>query len=119
MEQDFKNSEIPEQVEYNLSSFKIRWIAELIQQADMWYLKGRIDKSFECWKCVYGQINNRIEDDENKKCKIMEGKFRKNLNKREKVMQSYYYERYAKILQSLLKKYGFDMREKESSEHLV
>ena len=119
MEQDYKTLETPEQVEYNLSSFKIKWIAQLIQQADIFYLKGRVDKAFERWKCVYGQINNRIEEEESKRCKNIERKFRKSLQNPKKIMKDFYYERYNKMLQSLLKKYGFDMREKETKEHLV
>jgi len=119
MNKDYQTSEMPEQVEYNLSSFKIGWIAQLIQQADMYYLMGRTDKAFERWKCVYGQISNRIEEDEDKKCKKLESKFRKNLKNTNKVMQCYYYEKYNGFLQLLLKKYGFDMRIQEGREHLV
>ena len=117
--QDYNSSETPEQVEYNLSSFKIGWIAQLIQQADIHYLRGRTDKAFERWKCVYGQISNRIDEDENKKCKNVEGKFRKSLRNQNKVMCDYYYEKYQRFLQTLLKKYGFDMKMQEGKDHLV
>ncbi len=119
-EQDYKNSDTPEQVEYNLSSFKIGWIAELIRQADIHYLQGRINNAFECWNCIYGQISNRIKEGEDKRCKGIEKNCRISLNKlNSKAEKSFYYGRYKRFLQILLKTYGFDMKIKESEEHLV
>ncbi len=118
--QDYKNSETPEQVEYNLSAFKIGWIAELIRQADIQYLQGKVNKAFESWNCIYGQISNRIEEEEDKRCKNIERNCRISLNKSNSNSErAFYYSRYKRFLQILLKKYGFDMRIKESEEHLV
>ena len=123
-EENQKTSETPEQVEYNLSSFKIGWIAQLIQQADICYLKGNTIKAFYCWKCIHGQIDNRIDEEEDKTCISLDNKFhnckKKYPNYRDcKNAQNYYYGKYKKSLQKLLKKYGFDMKEKESNEYLV
>lgn len=113
-----------EQVEYNLSGFKIGWIAELIRSADMQYLKGSVDHAFESWKCIYGHISSRLTKVEQNGFKKREAKFRsvwknhanpKSINP----LKAYHYEMYHGDLQKMLKKYGFDIRERVNDEHLV
>lgn len=124
MEDKTPNEEEPEKVEYNLSAFKIGWIAELIRRADIQYLAGHIDHAFESWKCIYGQISSRLSEEEKKQFKKKEKEYRmidrNTLDKRKmNSFRAYHYEKYYSGLQKMLKKYGFDIKEKESEEYLV
>ncbi len=104
------------QVEYNLSSVKIQWIGELIKRADVSFIQGYVTKAFEYWNLVYGHICSRLTVPENNFCKIIEERFRFG-TKHDKKYD--YYKKYSYFLQRMLKKYGFDMKEKEDQGWLV
>ncbi len=117
------SNEKVEQVEYNLSSFKIMHIAELIRTADTFYLVGATSKAFFRWQCIFFHIKSRLNPKEincSNRIRINFHRFHENVSlKKMKSMKNYYYEEYECHLQNMLKKYGFDMKEKESQEHLV
>lgn len=120
---DNSSEEEISQVQYNLSSFKIMHIADLIRNADFYYLKGLVTKAFFNWKCVFLHIRSRLNKKEiaySQKIRYLFYKNRGNLDLlKKKAFLSFYYEKYENHLQNMLKKYGYDMKEKEITDYAV
>ncbi len=122
MDSENSNSS-PALVEYNFSGCKINHIANLIAQADNFYMRGYLTVDVLRWKAIYGHIYNSLEDTERNKCKKVEIKF--NLKRigdpiqKIRWIKNEYYERYSLFLQCLLKKYGYDIKEREEQGYLV
>jgi len=112
-----------EQVEYNLSAFKIGHIADLLKRSDILELSGNVNSAFRNYKCIYRHIKSRLNSEERKKeFRLRYGflKNRLNITKKEKlIFLGMYYDKYTSFIQDMLKKYGFDMKPKSSKEHLV
>ena len=110
-------------VEYNLSAIKINLIGTKVGEADYYWMNGNIERAFNCWKCIFLKIRSRLTSEQDNKCKKIEFNFRiprisENLLQI-KGRKNHYYEKYVKILEEMLKEYGFDMKEQESSEYFV
>lgn len=119
--EDSNNS--PALVEYNFSGFKINHIAGLIARSDNLYMRGFLNGAFLRWKAIYGHIYNRLESIERTKCKKMEFNFylKRDGYPLQKIrwIKNEYYERYSMFIQCLLKKYGYDIKEREEQGYLV
>ena len=112
-----------EQVEYNLSDFKIKHIANLMERADRLELSGHIVSAFRHYVCVYRHIKSRFTTLElTRAMKIRNLFFKKRLQTKKEIMkliQGRYYENFTDHIQNMLKKYGFDMKQKTKNDHLV
>ncbi len=112
-----------EQVEYNLSSFKIVHIASLMENADKLELNGFIVNAFRNYVCIYRHIRSRFTNPERTLAIKLRNLFfarRINLSKEAiNHIQGENYEKFANHIQDMLKKYGFDMKQKSKNDHLV
>lgn len=112
-----------EKVEYNLSGFKIGWIAQLIEHGDRLFLRGHPDKKLDCWKLIYNHIRSRLAKEERIYCHKTFLEYdnikyspQSSSTKRQKAR---ILDKYENALQFFLKKYGFDMKEREDQGYLV
>lgn len=112
-----------EQVEYNLSSFKIVHIANLMEKSDRLELGGFIVPAFRSYVCVYRHIRSRLTPSEKSlamSLRLLFLKKRFDVSKEDMgFIQGEYYEKFVNHIQSMLKKYGFDMKQKSKKDHLV
>ena len=113
------------QSEWNLSQYKISLIGELMQSATLKYIRHKNYDSFRTWKSIRMLISNRLSEEELIDCKKLErkslkyGRFKKDPDKasfsiREGVM-GILCEEYSEKVNILLKKYGFDIQDKQES----
>ena len=117
-----ENNEIS-QVEYNLSNTKIIHIGNLIINADNHFLNGNLTRAFHNWTRVCRHIRSRFSKKEYLYSQNLEFEFERNKNELDKAKRrsrfSYLYDKYEFFLQKMLKKYGFDMKERQTEEYLV
>ena len=128
---------VTEQVSWTLSLELIKQLANLLQQATYYYLKGDIENAFFRMKTVRMRIiQNLKEDKKNKertKCFELEAEFVKNKIIRDvnldgvldnkdrrniKENQMRIYEEYNTLIMDLLEKYGYLIRKREDNTRI-
>lgn len=122
-----------EQTSWNLSQLKINLIGNLIQEATYGAVRNNYIKFFDCWRQIALIIDNRIEPEERLQVELLEKNVYVNgvktiseeenpnlledeRTKPRPTVFKFLTEKYAKYVNSLLKKVGLDIKEIDTSE---
>ncbi len=118
-----QDSEETPLVEYNLSLKKTEHIGNLLTSADRLYLHGNVIKAFESLTRICRRIRNRFSEKEFKYGKKLEFLFRKNRFQKDTgkriAIYDFLYDKYDLFIERMLKKYGYDVKERQNEEYLV
>jgi len=115
-----------EQVSWNLSAILIMSIGEMLSRGNRYYIMGRIQEQFFCFKSIKMQIIQSLTKNErallsDMETKIWNKKVQSKGNKNTLAYHNFVYfvEGYQNLVMDLLDQYGYLISKKKDSKHII